>query len=588
MSSRAMVNSRKRSADWENNYDDKHKIKRARETVRQETSSPPPPVAETSRRTAIHAPHTKTLDTTGEKEEDSDDDQDFEDVLISGLKTDVAPTAAAPCADEKSSDEATEPVAGLGASAGDIAADPSSDDGDAIVTNFTKHIVETRILETYLHDLPGAGHWDKASRRKQKWNDMTPEQRYALDEEKKRDKKERDVKGCNQGEVAPAPSPEKRQFDSDEAIAEGDPYFAKGCKRRIVFSSDEVPNKYQYALWESEGMKRDPPHEFLTAIDKAFNWMSMRPITEPCHFILKVGALNGFRGHPNKLADRLNSMWTQYFKIKRWVSAYVTIELQFPHPHPIATVGYFQPFTSALLNLTDKKKLGHRLTIQLAIHADTHTISGPDSVARSRITSTIRNIPPNMAGNNELPEQKTRVVPEVERLCALATQTARRAVDRAKAKYLELNGDPDVYAPWAQEAQAMKWQDTFESVYKQCFERLRNEHFARIRAGSWQHAPHVQANVDVAPTHAPTITGVSSGAINQLQPLAGPSHPVQTWPVLPYDLSKPSVNHFEHYGGATKEPVDRDDEDSRTRHDAPGDQNRTLAIATSCGEVQTS
>jgi hypothetical protein len=177
-----------------------------------------------------------------------------------------------------------------------------------------------------------------------------------------------------------APLPvESFQYESDHKMSKDDPYFAKGCERRMVFASDPVPKRDQYKLHGVTAAAQRP--ESLNAVDKFFNWCESRPTSARCgrsdwdeegyndgrrarHFVLKMGPPNGPYGHPTKLAARLKSIWSHFF-IKRLRSSHLTIETEIPF-HTLVCTDYFKAYMDQIIDLTSPKKLGNRLTVKLA------------------------------------------------------------------------------------------------------------------------------------------------------------------------------------------------------------------------------
>jgi hypothetical protein len=174
-------------------------------------------------------------------------------------------------------------------------------------------------------------------------------------------------------------SVESFQYESDNELSKNDPYFEKGCERRMVFTSDPVPKQDQYKLQGVTAAAQRP--ESLNAVDKFFNWGESRPTSarrgrpdwdeegynggrKARHFVLKMGPPNGLYGHPTKLAARLKSIWSHMF-IKRLRSSHLTIETEIPF-HTLAGTDYFKAYMDQIIDLTSPKKLGNRLTVKLA------------------------------------------------------------------------------------------------------------------------------------------------------------------------------------------------------------------------------
>jgi hypothetical protein len=176
-----------------------------------------------------------------------------------------------------------------------------------------------------------------------------------------------------------APLPvESFQYESDHELSKNDPYFEKGCERRMVFTSDSVLKQDQYKLHDVTAAAQRT--ESFNAVDKFFNWYESRPTSarrgrpdwdeegyndsrKARHFVLKMGLPNGLYGHPTKLAARLKSTWSHLF-IKRLRSSHLTIETEIPF-HTLAGTDYFKAYMDQIIDLTSPKKLGNRLTVKL-------------------------------------------------------------------------------------------------------------------------------------------------------------------------------------------------------------------------------
>jgi hypothetical protein len=167
-------------------------------------------------------------------------------------------------------------------------------------------------------------------------------------------------------------------FDRDEDLALDDPYTKKGCERRMVFTSDDVPMEARYAHYN--GPEEDRP-QWRNAVDKFLQWCVSRPSSArrgtpdweeagyndgrtARHFVLKMGPPHGLFGEPDRLAARLKSVWLQFLN-NRLRSSHVTIETEIPFGRAAGT-DYFKAYMSQLLDLTTPKKMGDRLTIRLA------------------------------------------------------------------------------------------------------------------------------------------------------------------------------------------------------------------------------
>jgi hypothetical protein len=334
-----------------------------------------------------------------EEDEDSSDEE-FEDVPINlAIPKDARPNPDEPPAGGTDKAKRTcafqvEDIAGVSEFAGDTGACSTADDS---VTSSQASIVakevksranKTRRTPTKpKHNIGKKSRKSKkstapkltrAGKRQKKLNEMTEAQRdaYLRDEEQK--KLELKEKGYTEGTPEAAPLAKHGQFDSDVPIPEDDPYFRKGCERRMVFSSESVPQQHQYKHYDRKA--EDKP-TFLKAFDKAHNWIYTRTNSgkrgqpdwdeagyndgrRPRHFVLKRGPSDEFVGHADAMAARLKSMWQQFFRM-RLKKSHVTIEIEIPYIRWGVT-GYFKSFMHTVLEMTTKKKFGHRLTIELA------------------------------------------------------------------------------------------------------------------------------------------------------------------------------------------------------------------------------
>jgi hypothetical protein len=182
--------------------------------------------------------------------------------------------------------------------------------------------------------------------------------------------------GFTIGVAEPFPEPNSYAYEFDELIATDDPYYRKGCERRMVFASDIVPDHFQYG--QPGGYKDEPGDgEYKTALDKLSDWALIRPrstsqdvagyqdFKTPRHFVLQMGPPNGRYGQPSELAGHLNNVVNLYFRNKLSKS-HITIETDIPYHH-LAAKGYYKEYMSTLIELMEPKtKLGQRLTIKLS------------------------------------------------------------------------------------------------------------------------------------------------------------------------------------------------------------------------------
>jgi hypothetical protein len=158
--------------------------------------------------------------------------------------------------------------------------------------------------------------------------------------------------------------------ESDNEIMEDDPYFKKGCERRMVFTSDPVPLAYQYKVYD---ISETWHPEFLSAADKFFKWCKSRPTAVTSdwpgwneasfrdgrrarHFVLKIGAPNGPNRDANKLASRLYAIWSHNL-VNRLQSSHLTIETGIPNQF-LAGTENFKAYMNQILSLIDSTKMG--------------------------------------------------------------------------------------------------------------------------------------------------------------------------------------------------------------------------------------
>lgn len=176
-------------------------------------------------------------------------------------------------------------------------------------------------------------------------------------------------------------SPRSRQlYLADEPISQADPYFAKGCQRRMAFESDPVPSEIQYSVPTSQTVGPAEDSVCLNAVTKFFQWCESRPSSTaklrdpsleahyldsktPRHFVLKIGAPNGPYGDPDILAMKLESTYKLFLRT-RLQKSHITIETEIPYHH-LAGKDYFKKYMQTLLRFTDLKVLGKRISIRL-------------------------------------------------------------------------------------------------------------------------------------------------------------------------------------------------------------------------------
>lgn len=186
----------------------------------------------------------------------------------------------------------------------------------------------------------------------------------------------RDAEGTEIGYKEAPPPQHAYAWDSDTAIPEEDPYFAKGCVRRMVFTSDPVPPNQQYKAPTSQHETNATATTYFTAADKVYDWNRTRRgvigATEetlrdgklPRHFILKLGAPNGPKGDAIRVAERLAALIKHYFH-GRLAKSHVTLEIDIPYIK-LAGISYFEKYIDKVREVMGDIKLRDRLTVQLA------------------------------------------------------------------------------------------------------------------------------------------------------------------------------------------------------------------------------
>jgi hypothetical protein len=205
---------------------------------------------------------------------------------------------------------------------------------------------------------------------------MTPEEIQAEKDLKAREKAEFKEFGFVKGQAEAPLQVEKYQYESDKPLVAGDPYFEKGCERRMVFASDPILEEYQYQRFrQGEDYKKLGIPEMLNAVDKFINWCQSRPseARDPDrfkdgrrarHFVLKMDVPNGPIGHADRLAARLRSCWGQFLQT-RLRKSHVTIETEIPYHHLIGS-DYFKSYMDQILDLMGKDTFKNRFSIKLA------------------------------------------------------------------------------------------------------------------------------------------------------------------------------------------------------------------------------
>ena len=186
----------------------------------------------------------------------------------------------------------------------------------------------------------------------------------------------RDAKGVEIGYKEVPPAEHTYAWVTDTTLPQDDPYFLKGCLRRMVFESDPVPVDQQYKAQDPRFEKKTNSIEYLSAVDKAYDWNCTRRgvtgATEetladgklPRHFVLKMGAPNGPNGDALRVAERLKAIVKHYF-YNRLAKSYLTIEIEIPYI-TLAGMSYFEKYIEKIREVMEDKTMRDRLTVQLA------------------------------------------------------------------------------------------------------------------------------------------------------------------------------------------------------------------------------
>lgn len=186
----------------------------------------------------------------------------------------------------------------------------------------------------------------------------------------------RDSEGNEIGYEEVLPSEHAYAWVSDSGISKEDPYFAKGCVRRMVFESDDLPENEQYKTKESRTISSSSRLEYLSAVDKAFEWNRARRgvagATQetlkdgklPRHFVLKMGAPNGSYGDASHIAERLKALVKQLFYV-RLSQSHMILEIDIPFIS-LSGSSYFGKYTKQIRELMEELRMRSRLTVQLA------------------------------------------------------------------------------------------------------------------------------------------------------------------------------------------------------------------------------
>lgn len=190
-----------------------------------------------------------------------------------------------------------------------------------------------------------------------------------------------DETGAEIGYIEAPPAGHTYAYASDEPLESYDPYHTPGCRRRMVFESDPIPEQQRYKVQDAQFEKKTNKVDFPNAVDKAYDWCQVRRgmigATKETiedgklarHFILKMGPPHGLHGEATRLADRLKALVSHYFH-NRLAKSHLTLETEIPYHH-LAGQGYFRSYMDAIRHLMNPpsksaKKLGERLTITLA------------------------------------------------------------------------------------------------------------------------------------------------------------------------------------------------------------------------------
>lgn len=194
-----------------------------------------------------------------------------------------------------------------------------------------------------------------------------------------------------------APPPESTYaWASDTPIVDDDPYFAEGCERCMVFVSDPVPIDRQYKAHEQCFVKKTGEVEFLSAVDKAYDWNRTRRgvagATDETlkdgkisrHFVLKMGPPNGPNGDPLRVAERLKAL-VEHFFFTRLTKSHLTIEIEIPF-HSLGAQSYYERYMEKIRGVMEHKKIRDRLTVHLAPKS-------ANSTSTAILSSSMRPIP---------------------------------------------------------------------------------------------------------------------------------------------------------------------------------------------------
>ena len=143
----------------------------------------------------------------------------------------------------------------------------------------------------------------------------------------------------------------------------------------MVFVSDPVPGIRQYQAHEQGLVKKTSGIEFLSAVDKAYDWNRTRRgvpgATEetlrdgkiPRHFIMNMGASNGPSGDALRVAERLKAL-VEHFFFTRLAKSYLTIEIAIPF-HKLGAHSYFDKYIDTVRGVMEHKKIRDRLNVLL-------------------------------------------------------------------------------------------------------------------------------------------------------------------------------------------------------------------------------
>ncbi|KAI8936098.1 hypothetical protein NX059_007597 [Plenodomus lindquistii] len=166
--------------------------------------------------------------------------------------------------------------------------------------------------------------------------------------------------------------------ESDDPIEADDLYFTSGCKKRMFFRLDPIPDALQYTVLcfdrhhQLEGSEAEK-QEYMDAVSKFHMLCAKQPTSGTGreafkmarHFVLRMGPPNGPHSNADRAASKLDSLLKTHMT-KRLKTSHFSIETEIPANRLVGTP-YFSKYIETLRNCL-KSDMGGRVTVELEPH----------------------------------------------------------------------------------------------------------------------------------------------------------------------------------------------------------------------------